>query len=135
MFRCAELCEGLKESYHTFVNVLNNVCINTVDESTEKLKKDRFIDQSDVNCPSDVLHMYSENAPAVFGNQTVLSNLPGEFYSIKSIEKIQNDCRHPFSMIQAAQNQKQTNTEGLGKLLLKIDAKAVLPSVQIFKIT
>ena len=117
-------------------NVLNNVWINIVDESTEKLKKARFIDQSDEYCSSDVLHMYSENAPAVFGNQTVLSNLPGEFYSIESNEKIQNDCKYPFSMIQAAQNQKQTNTGGLGKLLLlKIDAKTVLLSVQIFKIT
>ena len=79
--------------------------------------------------------MYSENAPAVFGNQTVLSNLPGEFYSMESNE-IQNDCKYRFFMIQAAQNQKQTNTGGLGKLLLlKIDAKAVLSSVQIFKIT
>ena len=117
-------------------NVLNNVWIDIVDESTEKLKKARFIDQSDEHCSSDVLHMYSENAPAVFGNQTVLSNLPGEFYSIESNEKIQNDCKYPFSMIQAAQNQKQTNTGGLGKLLLlKIDAKTVLSSVQIFKIT
>lgn len=46
--------------------------------------------------------MFSENAPAVFGNQAVLSNLPDEFYSIEANGKIPNAYRYPFFMIQAA---------------------------------
>ena len=45
----------------------------------------------------------------------------------KTYDKILNDCRYPLPIIQAAQNQKQTNTRGLGNLIhLKIDAKVIL---------
>ena len=46
---------------------------------------------------------------------------------IETYDKILNDCRYPLPIIQAAQNQKQTNTRGLGNLIhLKIDAKVIL---------
>ena len=43
--------------------------------------------------------MYSENAPAVLRNKTILNNLRDEFYSIEANEKVPDDCRYPFSVI------------------------------------
>lgn len=50
--------------------------------------------------------MYPENTQTVLRNQTVWSNLPWEIYPIEAIDKIPDDCTYPFSVIQAAQNQK-----------------------------
>ena len=47
----------------------------------------------------------------------VQNDLPGELYTIEAHDKIQDNCKHLLATIQAAQNQKQTNTGGLGKLL------------------
>ena len=69
------------------------------------------------NYLNDSLHMYVENAPVVLINQTVPNKLPGKVYSIEANDKILDELRCPFFMIQAAQNQKQTNTGGLSKLL------------------
>ena len=68
--------------------------------------------------------MYAENEPAMKRNKAVLNELPGELYIIEVNDKIQDNCKYPLALIQAAQNQKQTNTGGLAKLLkLKIGAK------------
>ena len=68
--------------------------------------------------------MYAENEPAMKRNKAVLNELPGELYIIEVNDKIQDNCKYPLALIQAAQNQKQTNTRGLAKLLkLKIGAK------------
>ena len=45
------------------------------------------------------------NAPTVLRNQTALNNLPGQVCSIGANDKISGNCRYPFSVIQAAQNQ------------------------------
>ena len=71
--------------------------------------------------------MYTENEPATKKNEAVLNDLPGELYVIKANDKIPDDCKYPFALIQAAQNQKQTKTGGLLKLFkLKICAKVIL---------
>ena len=60
-------------------------------------------------------------------NEAVLTELPGELYTIEANVKIPDNCKYPLALIQAAQNQKQTNTGGLPKLLkLKIGAKLML---------
>ena len=46
-------------------------------------------------------------------NNAVLNDL----YTIEATDKIPDNCKHPLRGIQAAQNWKQTNTEGLAKLL------------------
>ena len=74
MFIYAELTEIVIQSEQTFVNVLNSVHLDAIDENTENLLKARFIDQPDKNYPHDALHMYTENALAVLGNQSVLNN-------------------------------------------------------------
>ena len=47
-------------------------------------------------------------------NEAVLNELLGELYTIETNEKIPDNCKHPLALMQVAQNQKQTNTGGLG---------------------
>ena len=71
--------------------------------------------------------MYAENDPAMETNETVLNDQPGELNMIEANDKIADNCKYPFALVQAAQNQEQTNTGGLLKLLkLKIGAKVML---------
>ena len=71
--------------------------------------------------------MYAEDEPAVKRNEAVLNDLPGELYTIEADDKVPDNCKYPLAMIEAAQNQKQTNTGGLAKLLkLKVRAKVML---------
>ena len=59
--------------------------------------------------------------------EVVLIDLPGKLYTIEANDKIPGNCKYPLALIQAAQNQKQTNTGGLAKLLkLKIGAKVII---------
>ena len=54
--------------------------------------------------------------------EAVIHDLPGELYTVET-----DDCKYPLTMVEAVQNQKQTNTGGLEKLLkLKIGAKVML---------
>ena len=70
--------------------------------------------------------MYAENETAMKRNESVLNELPGEPYIIEANDKIPDNCKYTLTLIQAAQNQKQTNT-GLAKFLnLKIGAKVML---------
>ena len=67
--------------------------------------------------------MYAENEPAMKRNEAVLSDLLAELYRIKANDEVSDNCKYPL----AAQNQKQTNTEGLANLLkLKIGKKVML---------
>ena len=91
--------------------MLSSVRFCKFDENTEKLLKTRIIDQSDKNYPHDPLDIYAGNAPTLLRNQIALNNLPGEVYSIEDNDKSPDDCSYPFSVIQSAQSQKQTNTE------------------------
>ena len=58
----------------------NKVRAGNIDDDAEKLLKVRVISESDVNYPKDVLHMYTENKPAMERNEAVLNDLPGELY-------------------------------------------------------
>ena len=50
--------------------------------------------------------MYAENEPAIKSNEVALNYLPDELYSIETNDKIQDICKYPLALIQAAQNQK-----------------------------
>ena len=124
LLKYAELTEVVRQNDKLFIDWLNKVQIGNIDDDVENLLKARFICESDENCPKDALHMYAENEPAMKRNKAVLNELPGELYVIEVNDKIQDNCKYPLALIQAAQNQKQTNTGGLAKLLkLKIGAK------------
>ena len=122
MLKCAELTEVVRKNDQGFVNVLKSSRISTVDEKPERLSKAKFIDQSDKTYPYDVLYIHTESSLTVLRNQPCLKN-----QSIEANDKIPDDCRYPFSVIQAPQTQKQTNTGGLAKFpQLKIGTKGML---------
>ena len=71
--------------------------------------------------------MYAENETTLDKGEALLNDLPGELYTIKADDKVPDNCKYPLAIIEAAQNQKQTNTWGLAKLVkLKISAKVML---------
>ena len=60
-------------------------------------------------------------------NEAVLNDLPGELYTVEADDKVPDNCKYPLAIIEAAQNQTQTNTGSSAKLLkLKIGAKVML---------
>ena len=50
--------------------------------------------------------MYAENEPATKRNETVLSKLPGELYTIEANAKIPDIFKYLSAFVQAAQNEK-----------------------------
>ena len=117
----------MRQNDKLFIDWLNKVRIGKIDDDVENLLKTRFIHGSDKNYPKDSLHMYAENEPAMKRNEAVLNEFPGELYIIEANDKILDNCKYQLALIQAAQNQKQTNKGGLEKLLkLKIGAKVML---------
>ena len=60
---------------------------------------------------------YAENGPAIKRNEAVGNDLPGQLYTIEANGKIPDNCKYPLALIQVAENENQTNTGGLGKLL------------------
>ena len=104
----------------------NKVRAGNIDDDAEKLLKARFISESDENYPKDALHMYTENKPAMERNEAVLNDFPGELYTVEADDKAADNCKYPLIMIEAAQNQKKTNTADLGKFIkFKIGAKVM----------
>ena len=127
LFQYEELTEVVRQNDQLFIDLLIKVRVGNIDDEVEKLLKARFIDESDENYPVDVLHMYTENKPAVKRNEAVLNNLPSELYTIEADDKIPDNCKYPLALIEAAQNQKPTNIGGLAKVFkLKIGAKVML---------
>ena len=127
IFKYVELTEVVRQNDRLFIDLLNKVRVGKIDDDIEKLLKARFIHKSDENYPKNALHMYAENEPAMKRNDVVLKDLPGEFYAKEAGDKIPDNFKYPLATVQAAQDQKQTNTGGLANLLnLKIGAEVML---------
>ena len=127
VFKYAELTEVVRQNDKLFIDLLNKVRVGNIDDDVENLLKARFICESDENYPKDALHMYAENEPAMKRIEAFLNEILGELYTIEVNDKIPDNCKHALALMQAAQNQKQTNTGGLAKFLkLKIGVKAML---------
>ena len=127
LFKYTELTEVVRQNDRLFIDLSNKVRVVNTDYDVENLLKAKFIRESDENYPKDPLHLYEENEPAMKRNEAVLNELPGELYTIEANDKIPHNCKYPLALIQAAQNQKQTNTAGLAKLLkLRISEKVML---------
>ena len=89
------------------------------------LRQDLYINNEKYS--KDVLHMYADHEPAMKRNDTVPNDLSVELWTKEADDKIPDNCKYPLATIPAAQNQKQTNTGGLAKLLkLKIGAKVMI---------
>ena len=127
LFKYVEITEDLRKNDKLFINLLNQVQVGIIDDDVDNLLKARFTHDYDENYLSDALHMYAENEPALKRNKAVLNELPGEPYIIEAKDKIPDNCKYPVVLIQAAQNQKQTNRRGLTKFRkLKTRSKVML---------
>ena len=47
-----------------FIDLLNNVRTASINDQDEKLLNSRFVQNNDVDYPTDVLHIFAENRPA-----------------------------------------------------------------------
>ena len=127
LFKYAELTEVVRQNDKLFTELLNKVGIGNNDDDVENLLAARFICEFDENYPKVSLHMYAENEPTMKRNEAVLNEFSGELYIIKANDKIPDNFKYPLALKQATQNQKQTNTGGLTKLMkLKIGVKVML---------
>ena len=128
LFKYAELTEVVRQNDKPFIDMLNKVRVGNADNGMEQLLTARIVCDFEENFyPKDALHMYAENETAIGRNKAVLNNFRGELYTIEVDDKNPDNCKYPLAMIIVAQNQKQTNTGGLAKLLkLKICAKVML---------
>ena len=61
-------------------------------------------------------------------NKAILNDLLGNLYAIKvNNDKIPDNCKYSLALIQANQNQKQTNKGGLTKFIrLNIGARVII---------
>ena len=128
LLKYAELTEVVRQKDKLLIDLLHKVQVGNIDDNdVEKLLKGRFIQESDENYPKDTLHMYGENDSAMKKDNAALNDLPGKLYTIEADDKIPDNCKYPLGTIQAAQNQKLTNTGGLAKFFkLKINVKVTL---------
>ena len=72
----AELTEVMRQKGDdTFIDLLNNVRKAFINYQDEKPLKSRFIQNNDVDYPTDVLHIFAENRPADKHNSVMLNEI------------------------------------------------------------
>ena len=104
LFKYAELTEVVRQNDKLFIDLLNKVRVDNIDDDVENLLKESFIRESDENYPKDPLHMYAENEPVMKRHEAALNEFPGRLYIIEANDKIPDNCKYPLALIQAAQN-------------------------------
>ena len=76
MFKLAELTEVMcQKGDDTFIDWLNNVRAASINDQNEKLLKSKFIQNNDVDYPTDVLHIFAENRTADQNNYVMLNEI------------------------------------------------------------
>ena len=127
MFSLIELTEVMRQKDDLdFIQLLNKIRVGNVDEDVENKLKSRFIEKTNKVFRHDKLHRFAENEFVNRHNKQFLECLSGDTFKIDAIDAIPVNCDSNESLIQAAQNQKLTNTGGLAKL--KIGVKNWLKS-------
>ena len=99
------------------MDVLKNFRVGKTDDDVQELLKARFINESDKNYPKEALQIYAENERAMKKNTFVLNDLRDELYTIIVTDKVPDNCKYQMTLMQAAQNQKETITGDLAILL------------------
>ena len=127
-FKIAELTEVMRQqgdNANKFIDLLNNVRVDTLTEADEELLQSKFISKNDANYPLDALHLYAENNPVTEHNKMMLAKLDGTCITINAIDQVPKDI--PQRLIEQMQQRKVTDTGGLEfKLTIKIGAKVML---------
>ena len=99
------------------MDVLKNFRVGKIDDDVQELLKARFINESDKNYPKEALQICAENERAMKKNTFVLNDLRDELYTIIVTDKVSDNCKYQMTLMQAAQNQKETITGDLAILL------------------
>ena len=99
------------------MDVLKNFRVGKIDDDVQELLKARFINKSDENYPKEAFQIYAENERAMKKNTFVLNDLRDELYTIIVTDKVPDNCKYQMTLMQAAQNQKETITGDLAILL------------------
>ena len=99
------------------MDVLNNFRVGKIDDDVQELLKAIFINKSDKNYPKEAFQIYAENERAMKKNTFVLNDLRDELYTIIVTDKVPDNCKYQMTLMQAAQNQKETITGDLAILL------------------
>ena len=76
MFKLAKLTEVMRQQCDdTFIDLLNNTRTASINDQDEKLLKSKFIQNNDVDYPTDVLHIFAQNRPADQLNSVMLKEI------------------------------------------------------------
>ena len=67
------------------------------------------------------MHVYAENEPTMKSNEATLNEIPGNATQKSLINP--DNCKHPLTLIQAAQNQNQASTSALEKVMLTVNKR------------
>ena len=86
-----------------------------MDEDVQKKITVWFIEESDINYPENVLHIFAANYPTIKHSRKILDKLPSKTYIINTIDQTLADCKYAETSISLARNKKQPETGGLAK--------------------
>ena len=100
-----------------FNEILNKIRKGFVDESSEKWLRSRFADRSNSNYLKHGLYVFAESVPVSSHNMELLNELSNNKIEICFIDAIPTKCKIPQCQITAAQNENQSRTGGLAKIL------------------
>ena len=100
-----------------FNEILNKIWKGFVDESSEKWLRSRFADRSNSKYLKHGLHVFAERVPVSSHNMELLNELSNNKIEICFIDTITTKCKIPQCQITAAQNESQSRTGGLAKIL------------------
>ena len=89
LFKIAELFETIRQKGDLrLFDLLNKVRIPLLNETDEQLLKSRFVVSSDINYPSEALHIFAENKPAHSHNLDMITRNESTQHCIPAIDVI-----------------------------------------------
>ena len=127
-FVMAELTEVMRQKGNAmFINLLNQARLGTLDSEKLSVLKSRFISKNDKNYPSDIIHIYAENAPVDEHNSNMLDRLETPLILIQAIDQVPIDSELSNTDLSWVQNAKISETGGLlYSLRIKLGARVMI---------
>ena len=125
LFKIAELVEVMRQKGDSqLIDLLNKVRIASHNETDEHLLKSRFVVDTNINYPSEALHIFAENKPAHSHNLHITRNESIQ-HCIPAIDELPKNVQ--TTVINKALNRNQSETGGLAGLFnIKINARVML---------
>ena len=127
-FKLAEINKTMRQQGDDkFIELLNNIRIDSLSSEDEKLLKSRFIPANSIDYPRNALHIFAENSLVNEHNLTMLASLSNQLVSIFAIDDY--PTRTNQRTIDFVRAKKSSSTGGLlYKLDLKVGCRVMLTS-------